>query len=89
VGFQKYLLLGILCFMSTLITLQAAFDKFENWGFVQDGGFRQENFIPSEKGLILNKMAWHAENQMLAVGGSEGNSWLVKVYQVQENGEWK
>lgn len=85
-GFQKYLLLGILCFMSTLITLQAAFDKFENWGFVQDGGFRQENFIPSEKGLILNKMAWHAENQMLAAGGSEGNSWLVKVYQVQENG---
>ena len=51
-------MLIVLCCGLASPKLEASYEKFENWGFEQGGGFRQGNFIGADKGIIVQAFAW-------------------------------
>ena len=81
---RMFAALMILCFSGSL--LQASFDKVENWGFEQGGGFRQGNFVDGDRELVVVDSAWDETSRQLAVVGALGKRWAVRVYQIEESG---
>ena len=63
-----------------------AFDRFENWGFDQGGGYRMGSFTDEDAGLTLTSVAAQMDDNLLAVGGALGNDWAVRIYFVEPSG---
>jgi hypothetical protein len=81
---RMFAALMLICFSSSL--LKASFDKVENWGFEQGGGFRQGNFVDGDRELVVVDSAWDETSRQLAVVGALGKRWAVRVYQIDESG---
>ena len=81
---RMFTALMIFCFSGSL--LKASFDKVENWGFEQGGGFRQGNFVDGDKELVVVDSAWDGTRRQLAVVGALGKRWAVRVYKIEESG---
>jgi len=64
----------------------ASFDKAENWGFDQGGGFRQGNFTGKDAGMVVADLVWDGERNHMAVAGALGDQWAARVYKVNANG---
>ena len=45
-----------------------AFDRFENWGFDQGGGYRMGSFTDEDSGLTLTSVTSQMDDVLLAVG---------------------
>ena len=63
-----------------------AFDRFENWGFDQGGGYRMGSFTDEDSGLTLTSVTSQMDDNLLAVGGALGNEWAVRIYFLEPNG---
>jgi len=72
-------------FCTTFSTLDA-FDRIENWGFDQGGGYRMGSFVGDDINLVVTGMELSPDNKTVAVGGALHNKWAVRVYSMGANG---
>ena len=63
-----------------------AFDRVENWGFDQGGGYRMGSFTNEDAELVVTSMETSLNEEFLAVAGALGNDWAVRVYSLNSNG---
>ena len=63
-----------------------AFDRVENWGFDQGGGYRMGSFTNEDAELVVTSMETSSNKEFLAVAGALGNDWAVRVYSLDSNG---
>lgn len=82
----KVFVLIVFCCGLASPRLEASYEKFENWGFEQGGGFRQGNFIGADKGIIVQAFAWDDTRQQIAVVGARGKDWAVRTYKLETDG---
>ena len=79
----------IACLIISLISvappLLGDFDKFENWGFQQGGGLRQENFVGDDIKLVITGKAWNQDKQWLALVGSLHGKPAVRAYDLSND----
>ena len=73
-------------FLLTETTSLFAFDRVENWGFDQGGGYRMGSFTNEDTQLVLTSMKTSTNREFLAVAGALGDHWAVRVYSLQNNG---
>ena len=69
-----------------LVPSLCAFDRVENWGFDQGGGYRMGSFTDEDADMIVTCMEIIPNKDLLAVAGAFGNDWAVRVYSLNSNG---
>ena len=77
------ILLG--CLLLNAVSLHA-FDRVENWGFDQSGGYRDGNFLGEDSELVVTCMKINPEGTKFAVGGALGDFWAVRIYSLVGEG---
>ena len=77
------ILLG--CLLLNAVSLHA-FDRVENWGFDQGGGYRDGNFLGEDSELVVTCMKINPEGTKFAVGGALGDFWAVRIYSLVGEG---
>ena len=63
----------LVCFLPLSASLDA-FDRVENWGFDQGGGYRMGSFTDEDANLVVTCMASNTDRKFLAVGGALGTN---------------
>jgi len=76
---------SVILFCTSFSTLHA-FDRVENWGFDQGGGYRMGSFTGEDTNLVVTGMELSPDNKIVVLGGALNNQWAVRVYSLEANG---